>query len=177
MQNKGVIKFFAIAFAIVSLFQLSFTFFTKHVESNATEYATNTEANAIAKKYAEGDPIKEGFYFDSISKVREQFYLDSMANKEIFNILIRQYTYQECKEREINLGLDLKGGMNVMLEVSVIDIVKALSNNSQDATFVKALKIAREKQKNSQDDFVTLFAQSFTEIDANAQLAAIFNTV
>jgi len=177
MQNKGAIKFFAIAFAIVSLFQLSFTFFTKNVESNAVEYSTNNETHVLAKKYAEGDPIKEGFYFDSISKARKQFFLDSMANIEVYNILIRQYTYQECKEREINLGLDLKGGMNVMLEVSVVDIVKALSNNSQDETFVKAIRLAREKQKNSQSDFVTLFAESFKEIDANAQLAAIFNTV
>lgn len=177
MQNKGAIRFFAIAFAIVSLFQLSFTFFAKNVENNATEYAQNDEAKLLAEQYAEQNPFKETHYYDSIVKARKRFYLDSMANETVYNILIREYTYQECKEREINLGLDLKGGMNVMLELSVKEIVVSLANNSKDETFRQAIEMAEQKQKDSQSDFVTLFQESFEEIDPNAQLSAIFSTV
>jgi|AntRauTorckE6833_2_1112554.scaffolds.fasta_scaffold00953_6 SecD/SecF fusion protein len=177
MQNKGAIKFFAIAFAIVSLFQLSFTFFAKNVESNAKEYAHNEVASQEAKQLAEENPVKETYFYDSIAKARERFYLDSIANETVYDILIREYTYQECKEREINLGLDLKGGMNVMLELSVKDIVLALANDSEDETFREAIQMAREKQKTTSRDFVTLFYESFEEIDPNAKLAAVFNTV
>ncbi|MCF8232701.1 MAG: protein translocase subunit SecDF [Bacteroidales bacterium] len=177
MQNKGAIKFFAIAFALVSLFQLSFTFFAKNVESQAEEYAHKEEARELAKQYAEKNPLQESYYYDSIVKARERFYLDSMKKEPVYNLLIREYTYQECKEREINLGLDLKGGMNVMLEVSVDDIITTLSNNSQDSTFRRAMQMARQKEKQSQQDFITLFRQSFEEIAPNAKLAAIFSTV
>jgi len=177
MQNKGAIKFFAIAFAIVSLFQLSFTFFAKNVENNAEEYARSPKTQELAKQYAEGNPLQENYYYDSIVKARKRFYLDSMKKEPVYDILIREYTYQECKERELNLGLDLKGGMNVMLEVSVEEIVTALANNSQDTTFRRAIKMAEQKQKNSQEDFITLFRQSFEEIAPNAKLAAIFSTV
>ncbi|HKK09939.1 MAG TPA: protein translocase subunit SecDF, partial [Bacteroidales bacterium] len=177
MQNKGAIKFFAIAFAIVSLFQLSFTFFAKNVESNAEDYAHNAEAKNLAEQYAKQNPIKETYFYDSIVKARKQFYLDSMSNEKVYNILIREYTYQECKEREINLGLDLKGGMNVMLELSVEDIVVALANDSKNETFRQAIQMAEDLQEESQEDFVTLFRESFEQIDPNAKLAAVFSTV
>lgn len=177
MQNKGAIRFFAIAFAIVCLFQLSFTFFTSKVERNAREYANNNVTVQLAKELAKGDALKEGLLMDSISKARESYYLDSIANEPIYNIYLRQYTYKECQEREINLGLDLKGGMNVTLEVKVADIVHALSGKSEDPVFVQALRLAKEKQKNSQADFITLFGESFEEIDPNAKLAAIFTIV
>ncbi|HLN52488.1 MAG TPA: hypothetical protein VK212_02195, partial [Lentimicrobium sp.] len=177
MQNKGAIKFFAIALALVSLFQLSFTFFSKRVESRARNYARNEEATREAKESAKGNAILETTIFDSIAKAREEYFLDSMANQPVYNILVRKYTYQEVKERELNLGLDLKGGMNVTMEVSVVEIVKALADNSDNPVFVQAIQKAVEKQRNSQEDFVTLFGQSFEEIDPNAKLAAIFNTV
>lgn len=177
MQNKGAIKFFAIAFAIVSLFQLSFTFFAKQVEGDAENYAGNERATELAEQKAEGNALQQSYYYDSIVKARKRFYLDSMKNEPVYNLLIREYTYQECKEREINLGLDLKGGMNVMLEVSVEEIVRALANNSQDSTFRQAIRMAKQKQKQSQADFVTLFRESFEEIAPNAQLAAVFSTV
>ncbi len=177
MQNKGAIRFFAIAFALVCLFQLSFTFFTIKVEKDAREYAHNGTADKLAKESAKGDALREGFLADSISKARETYYLDSISNENVYNILLRQYTYTECKEREINLGLDLKGGMNVTLEVKVADIVRALSGNSEDPVFVQALQLAREKQKDSQADFITLFGESFEEIDPNAKLAAVFTIV
>ena len=78
----------------------------------------------------------------------KNYFLDSVSNETVFNIGVRKYTYKECKEREINLGLDLKGGMNVTLEVKVSDIVRALSGNSEDPVFVQALALAREKQKD-----------------------------
>lgn len=177
MQNKGAIKFFAIALAIVCLFQLSFTFFSKRVEKKARDYAHNEVAARQAKEMAEGNTLFEQTLRDSISKARERYYLDSMSNETVFNILVRKYTYQEVKERELNLGLDLKGGMNVTLEVSVVDIVRALAGDKDNPVFTQAIDLAVEKQKNSQEDFVTLFAQSFKEVDPNAQLAAIFNSV
>ena len=174
MQNKGAIKFFAILLALVCLFQLSFTFFSKKVEKESREYANSAQVANLAKRYAKGDVLKEGFLFDSISKSKERYYLDSMSNEVVYNILIKKYTYQDCKERELNLGLDLKGGMNVMLEVSVVDIIRALAGNNQDPTFQQAIVLAKEKQKDSQQDFITLFAESFEEIDPNASLAAIY---
>lgn len=177
MQNKGAIKFFAIALALVCLFQLSFTYFSKRVESKARSYAKSEVAVREAKELAKGDAVLETAILDSITKAREAYYLDSVANQPVYNILVRKYTYREVKERELNLGLDLKGGMNVTMEVSVVDIVKALADNSDNPVFVQAIQKAVEKQRNSQDDFVTLFGQSFKEIDPNAKLAAIFNTV
>ncbi|MBL7104069.1 MAG: protein translocase subunit SecDF [Bacteroidales bacterium] len=174
MQNRGAIKFFAILFALVCLFQLSFTFVTSRVEKHARDYADNEATVDLAKELSNGDELLEGFILDSISRAREHYYLDSMSNQVVYNILLRKYTYKDCKEREINLGLDLKGGMNVTLEVSIGDIVKGLSGNSQNPTFQEALKRTYEKQKDSQKDFVTLFGESIKEIDPNFSLASIF---
>ncbi len=177
MQNKGAIKFFAIAFALVCLFQLSFTFVSNKVQKDAREYATQDISQQMAVSMANGDALEEGRLLDSIVKERKKYYLDSIANEEVFNILLRTYTFKECQEREINLGLDLKGGMNVTLEVKVADIVRALSGDSEDAVFNSALALAAEKQKDSQKDYVTLFGESFTEVDPNAQLSAIFTKI
>jgi SecD/SecF fusion protein len=107
----------------------------------------------------------------------QQEYLDSIANEEVYNFLgIRQYTFREAQQRELNLGLDLKGGMNVILEVSVEEVIKSLANNSQDSTFRMALRRANEMQKESQDDFVTLFGRAWNQVDPNARMAAVFNT-
>ena len=175
MQNKGAIKIFAILFALVCLFHLSFTFLTYRVEKKAKEYSQNEEVARMAKQLAGGDVNKENYYIDSLSKARERYFLDSLNNQVIYNLLIRKYTYKECKEREINLGLDLKGGMNVTLEVSMVDIIKTMSGNSKDSTFNKAINLAVRKQQFSQTDFVTLFAESFKEVDPNAKMAAIFS--
>lgn len=174
MQNRGAIKFFAIAFALVCLYQLSFTFVTSRVEKKAKEYARNEVAVQQANELADGNKVLETFLMDSIAIARETYYLDSIANVEVYNILVTGYTFKECKEREINLGLDLKGGMNVVLEVSVGDIVNALSGNSQDPVFKEAMKMAYQKQKSSGQGFVTLFGESFNEVDPNARLASIF---
>ncbi|MCK9203247.1 MAG: protein translocase subunit SecDF [Bacteroidales bacterium] len=177
MQNKGVIKFFAITFVLVCLFQLSFTFIGYYYSGKATDYANAPQVTTLSKQMAKGDPLKEEYFFDSISKARLEYFNDSMANINVYNILIKKYTLKDVKEREINLGLDLKGGMNVTMAVSVPDVIRALSGNNPDPTFNKALQIATEKEKNSTRDFVDLFSESFKELDPNAKLASIFNTV
>lgn len=155
MQNKGAITLLAIALALVSFYQLFFTFKTGQVEGRARDFA-------------QGDPVKE------------RAYLDSIANQEIYNFLgLAQFTYKECKELELNKGLDLKGGMNVTMEVDVVDVVKNLANHTQDAAFNQALVEANKMRANSQKDFVTLFGEAFEKIAPNAQLASpnLFGTV
>ena len=155
MRNKGAIRLLAIVFALVSLYQLTFTYVTKSVEKTAQEFGA-------------GD-IK-----------KEQAYLDSIRGEGVYNFLwIKDYSYKECKELELNLGLDLKGGMNVTMEVSVVDIIKAMANNSKDETFVAAIARAKEMQANSDKEFVALFGKAFEEIDPNAQLSSpdIFGTL
>ncbi|PID88774.1 MAG: hypothetical protein CSB02_00990, partial [Bacteroidia bacterium] len=119
MQNKGAIRLFAIVFALVCIFQLSFTYFARKVEGEAKEYATSPSMHEKANTLAAGNDLLKGVYFDSISKAEEKFYLDSVQNLVVYNIGLKEYTYKDVKEKEINLGLDLKGGMNVTLEVSV----------------------------------------------------------
>lgn len=174
MQNRGAIKFFAIAFALVCLYQLSFTFVAMRTESKANDYAINESAQQLAKELGGGNETLENYIGDSISRAREKYYLDSVSNIVVYNLGVDKYTYQDVKEREINLGLDLKGGMNVTLEVSVGGIVNALAGNSQDPVFREAMALAYEKQKNSGDNFVSLFGEAFNEVDPNARLASIF---
>ena len=151
MQNKGAIKFLAIVFAIACAYQLSFTLVTRHVENQAA-------------KYAAGDPIKE------------QNYLDSVKSQTVYNLGFIKFNYKEVKEKEINLGLDLRGGMNVMLEISVEDVVRALSNDSKDPIFNQALAQAREDQKSSSSDYITLFVSAYEKLSNGGRLSYIFNT-
>ncbi len=152
MQNKGLIRLFAILLALICLYQLAFTWVARSVEKDAAEYS-------------QGD------------KKKHTAYLDSISGEPVYSFLgMKDYTYRDVKGLELNLGLDLKGGMNVTLEVSVVELVKALSNYSSDPTLAAALARAQEMQKDSQDDFVTLFGKAFEEVDPNAQLAAVFNT-
>jgi SecD/SecF fusion protein len=174
MQNRGTIKFFAILFALVCVFQLSFTYVTSRYEAKARDYANSEVTQKLAADMAKGNKDMEAYYLDSISTARQNYFLDSISSQVVYNLFIREYTFKECKEREINLGLDLKGGMNVTLEVSIGEIVKGLSGNSKNSTFQAALKKTYEKQKNSQKDFVTLFGESVNEIDPNFKLASIF---
>ena len=152
MQNKAAIIILAIALGLVSIYQLSFTGATYKVRKEA-------------KAYAKGNLVKETLYLDSISALP----------KEKWSFLGN--TFKECQRKEMNLGLDLKGGMNVILEVSVEDILKALSNYNPDKTFNAALDHAKELQKHSQSDYLTLFGKAFQELDPNAKLASIFGTI
>jgi len=152
MQNRGAILAFAIILALVCIYQLSFTVATYKVKRDAAHYA-------------QGDLGKESDYLDSIASLR----------KDDWSFLGN--TFRKCQEKELNLGLDLKGGMNVILEISVVDIIQALSNYSADTTFRKALALAKKYQRDSQEDFITLFGRAFEEIAPNARLAAIFGTL
>jgi len=153
MQNKGAIRLFTIVLALVSVYQLLFTVFSQKVERDASNFAN-------------GD-------------VRlERSYLDSMRGEVVYNVLFKKYTYQDCKEREINLGLDLKGGMNVILEIAVEDIIRSLAAPQYltDPVFTETMALARQKKTNSQSDFVDLFAEAFEELNTGAQLAQFFMT-
>ena len=148
MQNKGAVRIFAILLALVCLYQLSFTFVTRSVES-------------AAKEASAGDATVEAAY------------LDSVANEPVYFGL----TYMECKSKEINFGLDLKGGMNLILEVKISDVVKALSNHNTDPVFNQAVENAAEREKTSTSDFITLFREEFEKLSPNGQLSTIFATV
>lgn len=147
MQNKGFVKVFAVLLTLVCMFYLSFSFVTRHYNSKAAEYAG-------------GDPVKESSYLDSLST--QKVWLG--------------YTLKQCREMEISLGLDLKGGMNVVLELNVADVIRSLSNNNQDENFNKALDLAYAHQATSQKDFIDLFAEEYKKLDNGARLSAIFST-
>lgn len=159
MQNKTAFRFFAILLAIACIFHLSFSFVSSRVESKAKKYALEN---------GNDDPI--------LTQKLENDYLDSMKNEVVYRLgfgkfNVGAFTYADVKQREISLGLDLKGGMNVTLEVSIPDLLRAMANNSADSTFNKALQIATQQQNNSQTDFVDLFYNAFKSINPQARLA------
>jgi len=157
MRNKGAIWTLAIALVLVCLYQLSFTVVTYKVRKDS-------------KKYAQ-DPQK------GVDQKKADYYLDSIASEPVYNFLwLKKYTYRECQDKEIVLGLDLQGGMNVILEVSVVDVIKSMSNYSKDSTFNRAIALAKRNQVGSNENFVTLFGQAFESVDKNARLSAIFTS-
>ena len=177
MQNKGLIRFLTWAFVLVCLFQLSFTVVTNHIQSNAAKaadaYVNSTETQNLINAKTQGDALHAQTLADSLRISREAQYLDSMASEEVYF----GYTYRQCQAREINLGLDLKGGMNVMLEVSTVDVVRALANHTDDTTFNKAIDMALANQKKTTNrDFVSLFYDAILQLDPDVQLASYFNT-
>ena len=177
MQNKGLIRFLAWAFALVCLYQLSFTFVTRNVEkkakADAAQYVALDNVKNEALNRAGNDALAAQVILDSIQVSRESHYLDSMATEKVY----LGQTYRYCQAREINLGLDLKGGMNVMLEVSTVDVVRALANNTDDSTFNKAVNMALANQKRTTNkDFVTLFYDAILSIDPDIKLASYFNS-
>ena len=134
MQNKGLVKLFALLFGLVSVFQLSFTFKSDQIENDATEYSISKVSD-------------QELDFDKKRNQEKINYLDSLSNISVYDILIADYNYDEVKDRAMNLGLDLKGGINVILQISVKDILQNLSNNSKDPIFNQALIDAEEMQK------------------------------
>ncbi|MEE0983891.1 MAG: protein translocase subunit SecDF [Bacteroidales bacterium] len=158
MQNKGAIKVVAIIFALICLYQLSFTYFAKSVESDAKDYATNQMVKKLAKDLAKGDALREQEIFDSIATARENFFLDSVSEETAYNFLwMRKFSYKECKAREVNLGLDLKGGMNVMMEVSTKDVLRNLATNPNDPELTKLIDLAEKEHAESGDRFIDCF--------------------
>ena len=173
MQSKGAIRFVAVLLLLASFWQLSFTLVTNRQEKKAKNYA---EAKAVAamqssayEKVAEAD---KAFYLDSIRKDESRRYIDSISSEKIYF----GYTYKDVKAKAINLGLDLKGGMNVMLQVQLKDLVKALAGGNDTPELVQALALAQERSVNSRQDFITLFAEAWTETSNGMPLAQVFGT-
>ncbi|MFK7780741.1 protein translocase subunit SecDF, partial [Psychroserpens sp.] len=154
MQNKGLVKLFALLFGLVSIYQLSFTFKANQVEKEAKTYAES--------KFTDSEAINE-------AEVR---YLDSISSQDVFDIGVSSFTFKEVKEKSMNLGLDLKGGLNVILEISVKDILKGLANNSKDPAFNKALADAEEIQKDAQESYLESFYDAWDAIKGDQKLAS-----
>lgn len=155
MQNKGLIKLFAFLFGIVSIYQLSYTFITSKVENEAETYATvsipSSEANYVAKREA-----------------LEARYLDSIGDQPILGFT----SYEDAKKKELNKGLDLKGGINVTLQISVKDILKGLADNTKNPVFNKALADADQASRSSDDTYLNLFFEAFDNIKGDTKLAS-----
>ncbi|WP_017258932.1 protein translocase subunit SecDF [Pedobacter arcticus] len=149
MQQKGIIKFAAIVLTLLCLYSLSFTFVTKKVENDAREYAN-------------GDPVKE------------RRYLDSVSNQPVYPVF--GHTYQYVKQKEIPLGLDLKGGMNVTMEIELSALIKSLANNPTDEKFNQALANAESRLATSQEGLVPLFVAEYEKLNPNGKLAIFFAT-
>jgi SecD/SecF fusion protein len=156
MRNKGVVVVLTIVITALCLYYLSFTFVTAKINREAIAKATD----------------KDG----SIDLSKKQNYLDSLWNKPVYNIFGAEYTYKEIKDNELSLGLDLQGGMHVVLEISPIDIVKGLSGNNQDPAFLAALQKAKTLEKTSNSSFVQLFYQAFKEANPDRTLASLFTS-
>lgn len=173
MQSKGWIRFVAILLALASIWQLSFTAVTAIQEKKAAKFA---EQQAIAiqstPEFAAIPEVDRAYYLDSIRKVQNSVYIDSVTNKKVY----LWNTYKDCKEKEINLGLDLKGGMNVMLQVQLEDLVEALAGNNATPEFQQAINLAKQRSVNSRDDFITLFADAWKEVGKGQRLAQVFGT-
>ncbi len=163
MQGKGVVKFFLVVMTLVTLVQYFFIIPTQKVEKNADEYA-RTATQDMPEELQ-----KTAF------KMKRAEYLDSMSSEEVFRIpMLKSYTYQELKSQQLALGLDLKGGMSVVLQVDLREFIRALANDSKDPTFLEALDRASQAQKNAQADFVTLFYDAWREVAGDKKLAPIF---
>ncbi|MEM6843849.1 MAG: protein translocase subunit SecDF [Bacteroidota bacterium] len=155
MRNRSGIVILTVLVSLLCIYYLSFTVVSNQVQKTAEEYATDEEGN--------------------IDFAKKQNYLDSVWTEPVYNLLGIEYTYEEVKETELNLGLDLRGGMHVVLEVSPTEIIRALSGDSKDADFLQALNLAQERRVNSQERFTTLFADAFQEIAPDKQLSQIFS--
>ena len=173
MQSKGAIKLVAALVAVACIWQLSFTAVTKIQEKKASKYADAAVAAfqqtpAWSKVAAED----QAYVLDSLAKDRNRWYTDSVSAEKVYF----GYTYKDVKSKEINLGLDLKGGMNVMLQVQLSDLVKALAGENRTPEFEKALALAQERSVNSRQDFISLFAEAWTEVSNGQRLAQVFGT-
>lgn len=182
MRAKGLIITFITALIVVCIYQLLFTFATYKTENKADEYARKKILGGADKEVvvpSNLNPTAQAAFIDSVSKLlrnTKNVYLDSIQNETALNLGFAKFTFNEVKERQISLGLDLQGGMSVVLQVSTEELVKAMSNNSQDPTFLKAIENAKKRLTTSEENFVTLFGEEFQKLDSGAKLAAIFAT-
>ena len=176
MQSKGAISLLAVLIALACLYQLSFTAVSVIQQNKAEKFA---EAAVMAEQqkpsFAEVSELDKAYYLDSIRKERNRYYIDSVSAEKVY----LGHTYKEVQEKEINLGLDLKGGMNVMLEVQLSDLVRALSNYNTSPEFEQALALAKERETASggNTDFITLFHEAWNEVAPGQRLSQIFGTI
>jgi SecD/SecF fusion protein len=154
MQNKGLVIVLTVVVTALCLYYLSFTYVSRNVQQAAIEQATD----------------KDGI----VDLNKKQSYLDSVWNIPVYNLFGAEYTYKEVKDNELSLGLDLQGGMHVTLEVSPVDIIRGMSGNSQDSSFLKAIAKARAEQRTSQKNFSTLFFDAYREANPDKKLASLF---
>ena len=166
MQLKGLIKLFTLALILISLFQLSFTFVVNNYEKK--------QASKVSAQVKADNPGLEGEALKLAIDDKLRFHLDSLSGKVIYNLGLKKYTYQQSKENELNLGLDLQGGMNVVLEVSLDELVRNMSNNPKDPALNAALVEANKMKANSQADFITLFSNAYAAQNPNARLSGLF---
>lgn len=162
--------------AISCLFYLSFSFVTRSWEKKANAYAVNYIKQKSISDWVDmkagSDSVRKSTILDSLITDREHFYLnDSIAGRKIY---LGLYTYESCKDKELNLGLDLKGGMNVTMEVYTPDIIRALANGSTAPDFTEAIDTAISMQNRSGGDFVTLFGNAYKQVNPNGHLAGLF---
>lgn len=170
MQNRGALWIFTVLLALACVYQLSFSVFTSGLERKAS-----AEAKVLAQAASDSlTALGRGSEVDmqALELQYENQYLREHAGDKVYPVL--GYSYAECKEKEINLGLDLKGGMAVTLEVSIPELVENLSENSSDPAFVAAMTNARARQTSSDADFITLFGEEFAKIEGRGPLSAIF---
>lgn len=173
MQSKGAIKLVAFLLVIACLWQLSFTLVTGIQDNKAAKYAqAAVEQMQASAEFSAVPDVDKAYFLDSIRKEKTKWYTDSISNEKVYF----GYTYKGVKEKEINLGLDLKGGMNVMLQVQLEDLVKALADNNASPEFAEALRIAKDRSVNSQSDFITLFGEAWKEVGGGVRLAQVFGT-
>lgn len=166
MQLKGLIRLFTIALILISLFQLSFTFVVRNFENKQKAKAT-----ALVLKQ-NPNLNKEELEFAVKDKLRP--ILDSLSSQTVYNLGFKKFSYQQAKEQELNLGLDLQGGMNVVLEVSLDDLVRSMSNNPKDPALNAAIAKANAMKANSQSDFISLFSDAYTQANPTGKLANLF---
>jgi protein-export membrane protein, SecD/SecF family len=169
MQSKGAIRFVTICLLLACLWQLSFTAVTSLYNRKAEKRAEQIAQKADLSAVAEAD---RAFFLDSIRKIEARRYTDSISGEKVY----LGYTFKQVQNQEINLGLDLKGGMNVMLQVQLEDLVRALSGGNQTPEFLRAIELAKQRSVNSQSDFITLFAEAFRETAPGTRLAQVFGT-
>lgn len=173
MQSKGIIKVVAILFLLACLWQLSFTAVTSIQGKKADKYAAKVVENYQQTAEFAAVPVEsQAYVLDSLEKVSSRAYTDSLDNEKVYF----GYTYKNVKNKEINLGLDLKGGMNVMLQVQLEDLVSALAGDNKNAEFEAAMALAKERSVSSRSDFISLFADAWTEVSGGQRLSAVFGT-
>jgi SecD/SecF fusion protein len=177
-QIRSIVSFFTIVLIIVCVYQLSFTVVTSSVESKAETFAKSRIGNTTAP--AGLNEAQKTNWQDSIDLVVNRYkraYLDSIQNNPVLNLGLVKYTYKDCRDQQLSLGLDLKGGMSLLMEISEDDVLRSLSYNSPNATFNQAIINAKKAQEKESANFLDLFQREFEKLDKNAKLAGIFASV